>query len=303
MTDPDPTTPAAPAPSPAADPAPAAPTPAPSPSFASFHPASRLIIGGAAVLGVAILIGVVVGTWRLDPFGFVVLVLAILAAGAAWSVEAMTIAPSLRPWQPVTQLAAGAAATALSGLAVVEMIGDLDDIEEFGGIIGLVLGVVVLAASVAILWGALQRTSPDLRGAARGAQVAALGAGLVLLAWVLHLTIGFWAFAPATWGLLAVVLAAVLLLTAGEAKTPAWVSWVAVGLGVFAAWVALGQWGALMDIGERQLELGLEEYLPFLIYAAGILLVIGGGVLSATGGRLAIPGAGPDATVGPDAAA
>jgi hypothetical protein len=171
------------------------------------------------------------------------ILLALVAAGAAWSLEALTAPPAARPWQPVAQLAAGAVATAIAGLGVVEMLGDLDDMEDYGGAVGLILGLVVLGGAVAMLWGALQRTSPNLRGAERGARVAALGAGLVLLAWVLHLTIGFWAFGPAIWGLGAVVLAAVILLTATEMGIPRWVPWVAVALGLFAAWTALGQWG------------------------------------------------------------
>lgn len=271
-------------------------------SFASFHPASRLLIGGAAAVVVLILIGMILGAWELDPFGLVMIVAALVAAGAAWSQEAMSVGPSAKPWQPVLVLAAGAVATALAGLSLVEMLGDLDDMDDYGGVVGLLLGVILLGAALAVLWGALQRTSPNLHGAQRGAQVAALGAGLVLLAWVLHLVIGFWAFAPATWGLAAVILAAVLLLTGGEERLPAWVPWVAVGLGVFAAWVALGQWGALMAVGERELELGLQDILPFLIYVVGILLVIGGGVLSATGGRLAMPAPRGDGGAPPSAA-
>lgn len=49
-----------------------------------------------------------------------------------------------------------------------------------------------------------------------------------------------------------------------------------------------------MSIGERELELELMDYLPFLIYVVGILLVIGGGVLAATGGRIALPASGAD---------
>jgi hypothetical protein len=44
-----------------------------------------------------------------------------------------------------------------------------------------------------------------------------------------------------------------------------------------------------MDLGEDELELGVGDILPFLIYVGGILLVIGGAVLAATGGRMALP--------------
>jgi hypothetical protein len=75
--------------------------------------------------------------------------------------------------------------------------------------------------------------------------------------------------------------AAVLLLVAPDVRLPSWIGWVAVVLALFAGWTAFGQWGALMDVGEDQIELGLEDYLPFLVYIAGILLVLGGAVLTA----------------------
>jgi hypothetical protein len=269
---------------PAGTPAPAAAPPAANPpAFAAFDQASRMIIIGAAILVVALLLGLALGAWQLNPFGLVLVLAALVAAGATWAGEAMTVPEATKSSFPVAQLAAGAIATALSILAVAEMLGDIDDMEDFGGPVGFLLGIVILAASIAVLWGAMRRTAPDLRGAERGAMLAMVGAGLVLLAWILHLTIGFWALGPASWGLAAVVLAAVLLLMGSESRLPAWVGWVAAALGLFAAWTAFGQWGALMEIGEERITLGLEDYLPFLIYVAGILLVIGGALLTAVG--------------------
>jgi hypothetical protein len=125
----------------------------------------------------------------------------------------------------------------------------------------------------------------------------------VLIAWVLHLTIGFWAFAPAIWGIAALFLAALLLLLGDpNDRLPAWVGWVAVVLGLFAAWSAVGQWGELMELGATRLELGPGDIAPFLVYVAGILLVIAGGVLHATGGKVPIPGTSAGTTSGGDAA-
>jgi hypothetical protein len=112
----------------------------------------------------------------------------------------------------------------------------------------------------------------------------------VLVAWVLHLTIGFWSFGPAVWGIAAIILAAALLLFAdADERTSTAFGLVAVGLGVFAAMTALGQWSELMRLGETRLELGPADILPFLVYLAGIGLVIAGGVIRAAGGRLAVP--------------
>ena len=90
----------------------------------------------------------------------------------------------------------------------------------------------------------------------------------------------------------ALFLAALLLLLGDpNDRLPAWVGWVAVVLGLFAAWSAVGQWGELMELGATRLELGPGDIAPFLVYVAGILLVIAGGVLHATGGKVPIPGA------------
>ncbi len=259
-------------------PATAAPPP---PAFAAFDPASRIVIIGSAVMLVVAVIGLIIGAWQLNPFGFILIIAAVIAAGTAWIGETMTVPDAAESTFPVGQLASGAVATSLSLLAVVEMIGDLDDMEDYGGPLGLLLGIVILGASTVVLWGAMRRTAPDLRGAERGAMLAAVGAGLVLLAWVLHLTIGFWALGPASWGLAAIIVAAVLLLVAPDVRLPSWIGWVAVALALFAGWTAFGQWGALMDVGEDQVVLGLEDYLPFLVYIAGILLVLGGAVMTA----------------------
>jgi hypothetical protein len=264
------------------------------PALAAFDPATRLVLGGAAAAGVAAILGLLVGAWDLDPFALVLILLALVAAGAAYVLEAMVVDDAVKPWPPFAMLASGAVATALTALQVIEMIGDLDDMDDYGGIVGLVLGAIALAASIVILYGAIRRTGPARRPSERGAQIAAVGAALVLLAWVLHLTIGFWSFAPATWGIAAVVLAAVLVWYAGSATRPlAWLGWVALVLALFAAWTAFGQWNALMDVGSSELELGIEDFLPFLIYVAGIVLVLGGAALTAMGGRVALPGTDP----------
>ncbi len=277
----------------------------PPPAFTAFDPASRIVIIGSAVVFLVTVIGLIIGAWQLNPFGFILIAAALIAAAAAWVGETMTVPEAAQATFPVGQLVAGAVATSLSLLAVVEMIGDLEDMDDYGGPLGLVLGIVILGASTMVLWGAVRRTAPDLRGAERGAMLAAVGAGLVLLAWVLHLTIGFWALGPASWGLAAIVVAAVLLLVAPDVRLPSWIGWVAVVLALFGGWTAFGQWGALMEVGDGQVVLGLEDYLPFLVYVAGILLVLGGAVMTAIQATPAAGAAlagvlGSDATDGQD---
>jgi hypothetical protein len=216
--------------------------------------------------------------------------LALTAAGAAYVSQALDLRASVKGRLPAIEAVAGAVATSLGSLAVLEMLGDLDDLEDYGGPIGLAVAIVVLTGSIAMLVGALRGSAPDLRSSERGTKVATLGAALVLGAWVLHLTVGFWSLGPAVWGIVAIVLgAAILLFGSTDEETSARLGVVAVGLGLFAAFTALGQWSELMRLGETRLELGPADILPFLVYVTGIVLVIAGGVLQARGGRFAIP--------------
>ena len=272
---------------PASDVAPAAPTTFTPPALSAFDAASRTVLGGAGAAIVAALLGTVLGAWGFQPFALVVIVLGLIAAGAAYAGQAMDLTATVRARLPLVLQTAGALATSLGALAVIEMLADLDDLDDYGGPIGIIMAVVVFGGSIAMLVGALRGTTVDVRGTGIGARVAGLGAALVLGAWVLQLTIGFWSFGPAVWSIAAIVLAtALLVFGATDGRLPAAVGWVTVALGLFTAWTALGQWSELMRIGETRLELGPDDILPFLIYLAGIVLVIAGGVLHATGGRL-----------------
>jgi hypothetical protein len=282
--------------------APAAPSFAP-PDLSAFDLAGRTVLGGAAVAVIGAIVGVILGAWNAQPFALAIIILGLVGAGAAYSLQAMDLGAQVKPWQSVLLQVTGATATALSALAVIEMVADLDDLDDYGGAPGIILAIIVLAGSAAMLWGGLRTVRPDLRGAEAGARVAALGLVLVLIAWILHLTIGFWAFGPAIWGIAALLLAALLLLLGDPGdRLPAWVGWVAVVLGLFAGWSAIGQWTELMRLGETQLELGIDDILPFLVYVAGILLIIAGGVLHATGGKLPLPGTMGGTSTGGDAA-
>jgi hypothetical protein len=247
----------------------------------------RIAVGGAATIAVGVTIGMILGAWDVQPFAVVMLVLA-LVAGVAVAAPAGSLGAPIEPHRPLVARVAAVVAVTLASLAMVEMLGDLDDLAEVGGILGLAVAVLVVGGAIALVLG----TGPAAaaRATDRGARLAGVGVGLVVGAWLLHLTVGFWALGPAVWALSAITLAAaVMVLGLTEGRASAWVGWLATGLAAFAALIALGQWSELMRLGETRLELGPGEILPFLVYATGIGLVISGGVIRAIGGRLMLP--------------
>lgn len=255
------------------------------PAWSSLSSAARLVMGGSVVVFVAALLGIIVEAWELDPYGLIAVVVALVAGGAAWMLASGPAAAGARAMLPGVQLAAGAVGSALAALAVIEMLFDLDQLDDdYGGFVGLLLAIVLAGGALAILWGALRR-EPDwaarLRGGDQGTRIAIAGVGLVLIAWALHLSIGFWSFAPASWGIAAIVLAGVVLFVRAQLALPFPASWIAIVLGLFAAWTAFGQWNSLMDVGARRVELDLTDLVPFLIYVVGIVAVLAGSVMVA----------------------
>ena len=255
-----------------------------------FDRTARTAFAGAgAVIGGALL-GIVLGAWDVQPFALVMIALGLTVAGGTYAATTMELDEPGRRLLPIVQRVAATVATAVASLALIELVGDLDDLDDTGGVLGLAVAVIVVAGAVTMLVATTRGATPAIRTAPRGTRLAVLGAGLVLAAWVLHLTVGFWSFGPAVWGLAAIVLAAAVLVFASpDGRTSSRVGWIAAGLGAFTALTALGQWSELMRLGATRLELGPGDLFPFLVYVAGIGLVIAGGVIQATGGRIALP--------------
>jgi hypothetical protein len=242
-----------------------------------------LIVASVTAL-IATIVGLLIGAWDLNPVGAILIVLGGVVVVATW----LAASGSGKGFPlPALALAAAATAAALSLLALVEMLGDFDDLDDTGGIVGLALAIIATGAFLAALWGTVRRDA-DWRatasGADQGTRIAWLGVGLVLLAWIWHLTIGFWSFAPAALGIGAIVLAGALLFVRDKLGLPFPAAWISAILGLYAAIVALNQWNELQELGATQLELGIDDFIPFFIYVIGILLLIAGAALTAVGG-------------------
>ena len=203
-----------------------------------------------------------------------------IAAGAAAVVAFMRTQssagarPSPIPLETI-EFAAGAVATVLALLRVVEMVFDFDDLDSYGGVLGAIVTVGLLIAAGAVLAGAFRR-DPSLRSdvlaSDRGTRLAVVGLVLVVLAWLLNLSIGFWNMNAAATPVALLTFGAVLVVVqrrwlAALEEVP--LGWVGAGFGVVGLLLAIGLWGDLMDIGRTRVDLELIDYLPQILSFLG----------------------------------
>ena len=260
---------------------------APIPAWSSLDSNARVVAGSGIAAAVVLVAGGVVGAWASSEFLLIAVVGAVIAAGAAWLeplIESTTARFSIRA-RTIAVLAAAVVAV-LAIMNGIEMLFDLDQLDERGGIVGAAL-TAVLAIDAATLLGAAVRPDPQAVAAARpsapGPGLASVGLALVLVAWGLNLA-SYWTMTQATLALGILTLAAVIVLLAGRGL-PLLTAWVGVALGAIGALIALDHWGQLQRLGETRLELGVTDFVPFLLYALGIAAIIAGGVMTAGGIR------------------
>ena len=255
-------------------------------AWSTLGPIGQLIAGGSIAAIIIAILGALIDAWDSTDFLLLVLVAGVAGAVAAWFTarSEASAKPSPLPLASI-ELAAGAVVAVLGVWRLIEFIFDLDQLEDFGGAVGVVLTVALAAAGVAMLLGALRR-DPSVRSAGmggdQGTRIAIGGLALVLIGWALNLSISYWTMAQATLSLALATFAVVVIVVA-----PHWskvlpgipVAWIGAAFGVLVALLAIDQWGALGHLG-IQTELGLTDYGPFLVYVLGILAIIAGGVLA-----------------------
>jgi len=240
---------------------------------------AQYVVGGSIAAVVITILGLPFGTWDSTDF-----VLLILAASIIAMVAAAAGTTSRDP-EPLALLE-GASATVLAVLAVsnlIEILFNLD-LGDRGGIIGILFTIALVIAGVVVLAGAFQRVGglPALHlTEGRGVGVAAAGLILVLVAWVLNLSIGQWTMAGASLSLAVLTVATAVILVSRRVSSPIPAAWAGVIVAVFGAILALGQWGDLNALGQEQVELGPLDFLAFLLYIVGLVMIIAGGVMTA----------------------
>lgn len=238
-----------------------------------------------------LVLGLVVGAWEFRGYVLVLALAAIVAlaiafvsspgaAATSWPVPARDIA-----------LLAGVVMSVLAVLNVLEAIFDFDDIDDRGGVLGLILTIGLAAAALAVFVGALMaRRSSDLVDAAarrsdRGTRLALAGLGLDLLAWLLMLTISVYALGQtASFGIAASVLATLVLVLGADPeggwRIPIPAAWIAVGISLVAAVTLLQGFDEYNTINER---IGLEalDSVLWFAHAIAVLAILAGSILSA----------------------
>ncbi len=291
-TTPEPTTPAAP-PAPAAHTTPVMTRP-PMPDLSALDSTSRLIVLGAAVaVGVAI-VGGILKTWDSTDFLLLILAGGIAAGVAAWftSTTATSGKPAPLPLGPI-ELAGVAVVVALAFLRLIELIFDIDDIDGLGDITDLAAGVVLAGAAAAMGMGVLRRDPSLARfGLDRdqGTRIAAIGLMLLLAGWAINISFGYWRMSGGTLSVALATVAMIAILTA-----PTWVkvlpgipmAWVGAVFGVVVAFLAIGLWGSLLGTLGEDVELGLLDYLGFVLYSVGTVGIIAGGFLAGQAAMMA----------------
>ena len=240
---------------------------------------AQLVVGRSIGAIVVTILGQPFGSWASTDFVLVVLV----AAGIAL-IAAMLGRNSHDP-EPLAMLEAGAA-TVLGVLAVWNLVEVLFDVGEGvrGGIVGLLFAVALAVAGVAVVAGSIKRLG-GVRALqvtqGRGATVAVGGFIAALIGWAINLSIGHWTMAQASLSLAVLTVATAIVLASRRIASPVPAAWAGVVLGVFGAILAFGQWSDLITLGHEDVVLSAVDFLAFLVYAIGVVLVIAGGVMTA----------------------
>lgn len=267
----------------------------PIPAWSSLDGAARTVAGVGLLTAVIVLIGGVVGAWPPGEFLILTLLAALVATGATWF--ASTVERSMPGMAaPIATLAAAVVAV-LAVFAAIELIFDLDDLDN---VLDAVLVGILVVAAVALVVAAVRHdatTAAAIRSTPQGPRLALAGLALVLVGWAINLA-SYWTMRQAVPSLAVLTVAASLVVLAGRGL-PAMSAWLGAALALVGAFFAIGLWGQLMRLGEDDLTLDILDYLPFVIFVGGLVLILVAGVLSGmasgSGSRAATPPSTPPA--------
>jgi hypothetical protein len=268
-----------------------------------FDQRTQLACGAGFAVAVIGLLGSLFGAWSFDFSGLILIVAGLVAFGAAYVSFGRDVgSPTVAVRDLI--LAGGTIAAVLGILFVAEILTDSDQLDTYGGILGLVLTLglgiagVVLYYAATEWWsgGPLAPWTTAIASGGRPTRLVLIGAALVLIGWLGNVTIGFWFLSAGAEVITLILLAALVMRAEADQdqplRLPIPAAFVALGLSIIGAIIAIQHTGKLL---ERSSVAGLDDWIFQLLYVAGVVVVIvGAGIGSAEGSRALTQG--PKAT-------
>ena len=244
-----------------------------------FDQRTQIATVSGVVVAVIGLLGSLIGAWSFDFGGVILIAAGLLAFGTAYVSFGRDVGSPTVAMRDLI-LTGGTIAATLGILFVAEILFDTDDLDTYGGIVGLVLtlglgiaGVVLYYA--ATLWWSGGPAAPWTTAVASGdraTRLVLLGAALVLLGWLGNVTIGFWFLNAGVEVITFILLAALVMRAAADPdqplRPPLPPGFAALALAIVAAIIAIQHTSALLDEGA-----GLDNWIAQLLYVAGVVIV------------------------------
>jgi hypothetical protein len=257
-----------------------------------FDQRTQLACGSGSAVAVIGLIGSLVGAWTFDFAGVILIVAGLVAFGTAYvsfGREAVSTSVATRD----LILGGGTISAALGILFAAEILADLDNMDAYGGIFGLVLTFGLAFAGVVLYFAATEwwtggPATPWTAALASGDRVTRLvlfGGGLVLIGWLGNVTIGVWFLRAGVEVITLILLAALVMRAADDPEEPLRLplppAFLALALSILGAIIAVQHMSVF--IGQTT---GIGDWICQLVYVAGVVVVVvGAGIGSAEGSR------------------
>ena len=245
---------------------------------------SRMIITAGLATAILALVGGLIGAWRMDYMGLVLIVAGLAAAGVAWAGATGIVRIDALPGRDI-ELASGIVAGVLAVLNLFEMLFDLDQLDERGETLGAVLTVALAVTSA----GPLRRCRATLDEPTRGsrerrswhpARVCRRRPRHPRLARQRdHRRLEF--LGRGGGPDLRILLAGIVLRWASDPaskRLPIAGAWLAVVLAAIAAVLGVNHLTGFLD---RADDFGALDWLLLLLYLAGVVLTLVGSVWTA----------------------
>ena len=262
------------------------------PTRPPFDQRTQMACGSGSAVAVIGLIGSVVGAWTFDFTGVILIVAGLVAFGTAYVSFGREVGtPAVANRDLI--LAGGTIAAVLGILFVVEILTDMDQLDTYGGVLGLVLTLGLGVAGVVLYYAATEwwtggpaaPWTTAIASGGRPTRLVLIGTGLFLIGWLGNVTIGFWFVRAGSEVITLILLAALVMRAEADPEEPLRLpipaAFVALGLSIIGAVITIQHSVKFIDQGG-----GIEDWIFQLLYVAGVVVVVvGAGLGSAEGSR------------------